>query len=74
MSSKRAQRRKACARKARHGTRAEATEAARVQTRGRFWMHAYRCPFCAGWHIGHPTARQRRAARAAVATKRQAVR
>lgn len=74
MSSKRAQRRKACTGKARYGTRVEATEAARVQTAGRFWMHAYPCPHCLGWHIGHPTARQRRAARAAVAAKRQEVR
>jgi hypothetical protein len=74
MSSKRAQRRKACTGKARHDSQADATEAARVQTAGRFWMHAYPCPFCAGWHIGHPTARQRRAARAAVVAKRRAVR
>jgi len=73
MSSKRAQRRKACIRKARHDTRAEATEAARVRTAGRFWMHAYPCPHCSGWHIGHPTATQRRAARLARAAKHRAV-
>jgi len=71
MSSKRARRRKACVGKVRHDTRAAATDAARAATGGRFWMRAYRCPHCAGWHIGHPTASHRHAARAAQHERRR---
>lgn len=71
MSSKRGQRRKACVGKVRHADRDAATEAAREATRGQFWLRAYRCPHCAGWHIGHPTARHRRIVRAAIAERKR---
>jgi hypothetical protein len=66
VSSKRRQRRKACIGKVRHDSRATAAAA----VRGRHWLNAYECPHCTGWHIGHPTARQRQAARIAMSERR----
>ncbi len=71
MSSKRRQRRKACLRKVRHDSHAAAETTAKVTTRGRHRLHAYHCPHCTGWHIGHPTGRQRHAARTAIRQRRQ---
>lgn len=71
MTSKRAHRRKACTGKVRHDTRTAATDAAREATAGRFWLRAYRCWHCGGWHIGHATARQRRAATAAIRERKR---
>ncbi len=71
VSSKRRQRRKACQRKVRHDSQAAAANAAKVTTGGRHGPHAYHCPHCTGWHIGHPTGRQRHAARAAIRERRQ---
>jgi hypothetical protein len=72
VSSKRRQRRKACLRKVRHDSQAAAANAASTTTGGRHWLHAYHCPHCTGWHIGHPTRGQRHAARTAIRERRQA--
>ena len=71
MSSKRRQRRKACHGKVRYDARASAGAAAKTTTGGRHWLHADHCPHCTGWHIGHPTRGQRRAAHAAIRERRQ---
>lgn len=71
MSSKRRQRRKACHGKVRYQARAAAAASAKTTTGGRHWLHAYHCPHCTGWHIGHPTGRQRHAARAVIRERRQ---
>jgi hypothetical protein len=71
VSSKRRLRRKACHGKVRYDARSTAAAAAKTTTGGRHWLHAYHCPHCTGWHIGHPTGRQRHAARAAIRERRQ---
>ncbi len=48
MASKRHLRRKACAGKIRHDTLEQAQAMARNGTQ------PYRCPFCGGYHCGHP--------------------
>lgn len=53
MASKRAVRRRRCEGKRRYATIAEAKLAAGVWYRRGDPMQAYRCPFCAGCHIGH---------------------
>lgn len=60
MSSKRAQRRKACTGKARHATQAGAQIALRQLRRQHGHtgqLSAYRCPHCGAWHIGHTPGR-----------------
>lgn len=55
MSSLRGVRRRACSRKIKYKTEAEATRAARtVSGRTGEWFRAYRCSFCGAWHVGHP--------------------
>jgi hypothetical protein len=72
MSSKRRHRRKACTGKTRHVDLAAAREAA-LRARGRgHRVNTYPCPYCGGWHIGHPTRDQRHAGRQAVAARRRA--
>lgn len=64
MSSKRAQRRKACTGKVRHATQEAAIAALKVLTRQKGWqgyMAPYRCKFCGGFHFGHAPAHVRRA-------------
>lgn len=57
MASKRRLRRKACEGKRRHADEAGArVEVAKARVRG---LHAYQCPHCSGWHVGHPPARVR---------------
>jgi hypothetical protein len=51
MSSKRRLRRKACQGKIRHATEGVAWCA--VRKLGAPGMHAYRCPHCGAWHVGH---------------------
>jgi hypothetical protein len=71
VSSKRAHRRKACTGKIRHPDPAHARAAARqARTRGHR-VNPYPCGYCGGWHIGHPTRRQRHAARQAVNARRR---
>lgn len=56
MSSKRAQRRKACTGKQRFASQAEAQAAIRDLTRAKGWqghLLPYRCAFCNGYHYGH---------------------
>ena len=54
MSSKRAQRRRACDGKKRYATNADALhDAATLQRRDNYPMCVYRCKFCGGHHIGH---------------------
>jgi len=72
VSSKRRQRRKACQGKVRYPSQPDAIAAARRgRTRGH-WLLGYRCPHCTAWHIGHPTARIRQAARQAARERRRA--
>lgn len=64
MSSKRAQRRKACTGKARYATQQDAIDGIRALTRNRGWqgyLVPYRCAFCGAFHYGHPPAQVRRA-------------
>lgn len=64
MSSKRAQRRKACTGKVRHATQEAAVAAIKQLTRTHGWqgyLVPYRCQFCGGFHFGHPPAHVRRA-------------
>lgn len=72
MSSKRRRRRKACLGKDRYATPDEAAAAARRGRARGHWLVGYRCPFCTGHHIGHPTARIRQAARHAAHERRRA--
>jgi hypothetical protein len=57
VSSKRARRRKGCAGKIAHTSKAAATKAVpgtRAITPGRpDKVEAYRCDFCGAWHVGH---------------------
>ncbi len=55
MASKRRIRGKSCTGKIRHKTREGAEAHARdLRSKGeRVWV--YRCHFCGGWHVGHPT-------------------
>lgn len=56
MSSKRAQRRKACAGKVRHADQAGAAIALRKlrQAHGHMGqLSTYRCAHCGTWHLGH---------------------
>jgi lipopolysaccharide biosynthesis regulator YciM len=48
MASKRRIRRKACGSKVKYSTDNLAKRAAYLTQ-----MHAYKCPFCKQWHIGH---------------------
>lgn len=63
MASKRAQRRRACGNKVKHGSEAEARQAIReMKQRGRLDMIVpYRCRYCGAYHIGHPPANVRQA-------------
>ena len=64
MSSKRAQRRKACGGKQRFATQAETIDAIRALTRDKGWqgwLVPYRCKFCGGFHYGHASAKVRAA-------------
>ena len=62
MSSKRGLRRRSCAGKVRHADRAAAMAAAkRMMSASTWWLVPYPCRLCAGWHVGHATARHRRA-------------
>ena len=65
MSSKRAVRRKSCEGKVRHATK-DAAHLSAMHTRARGWgfVGAYKCQFCSGWHVGHPSAKQKQAFRA----------
>ncbi len=66
MSSKRAQRRRACDGKVGHTTASGAFTALRIaKSKGQFGMSIYRCVFCGRYHIGHTPGhvRQQRAAR-----------
>ncbi len=71
MSPKRAIRRKACAGKVRHATESDAKihlaklvhklrrvipEKTGIDNGG--FVHAYPCPWCGGWHVGHPKKRR----------------
>lgn len=54
MASVRHKRRKACLGKRRYDTEDQALCARRLAIgRGAVHIGAYKCPHCAGWHIGH---------------------
>jgi hypothetical protein len=60
MSSKRALRRRSCARKNAYADQATADSVAAVARRRRGQrLHVYRCQFGAHWHVGHPPGRVR---------------
>lgn len=59
MSSKRNFRRQSCERKRRY-TRCIAYKLAGWWIRRGEDIHAYKCAFCGGWHVGHITAATRR--------------
>ena len=60
MSSKRCIRRKSCKGKVKHKSRIDAIKAmTKTRQKGESRMHAYRCKFCGGWHIGHMTYQQK---------------
>lgn len=64
MASKRAQRRKSCKRKVRYDSTAAAVAGISALTRSKGFqgkMLPYHCPFCGGYHFGHPPARVRQA-------------
>lgn len=65
MASKRAQRRRACVGKRRYDSEAAARGGIRRMRRHGVtdWLTPYRCPFCNGFHFGHPPARVRQAIR-----------
>ena len=49
---------KACERKQRYATRAEAQDAVRdCKRHGSRDLHVYPCPYCNGWHLTHKPAR-----------------
>ena len=54
MASKRRQRRKECAGKARHASREHAMIALKRGGDAYAGCHAYHCPRCGFWHLGHP--------------------
>lgn len=57
MASKRRIRRKVCGKKVRYATQEAAQAAIIALTRAKGWlgyMVPYRCPFCGGFHFGHP--------------------
>ena len=73
MSSKRAQRRKACTGKQRYATQADALAAIKALVRskgGQGWLVPYHCAFCGGYHYGHAPAKVRQA----ILARREAVR
>lgn len=53
MASKRAIRRKACTGKVRHRDQTAAVSHSARLNRGGEQTHAYTCPHCRGWHVGH---------------------
>jgi hypothetical protein len=61
VTSKRALRRRACEGKRAYPHEGAARQAAALALRehGELLGH-YRCPFCSGWHIGHPPVRNQR--------------
>lgn len=64
MSSKRRLRRNACGRKVRYASQDEALAALIALKRGRpetGYLTPYRCPFCNGFHFGHPPKKVRQA-------------
>lgn len=61
MASKRRLRRKACQGKVRYTCAADAQWAMRGLHFGKGWqgyMQVYLCPFCKGYHYGHPPRRR----------------
>jgi hypothetical protein len=47
---------RSCSRKSRYKSRARAERAVQVMmVRGETGLHAYKCDFCPGYHIGHPS-------------------
>jgi hypothetical protein len=72
MSSRRAERRRACERKAQYVTSLEASIRARALRRQRIGVFPYKCPFCPHWHVGHLPKRKRQARSAAILARRAA--
>jgi hypothetical protein len=61
MSSKRKLRQRCCTRKVAFANVADAYRAAsRAYWATREIMHAYKCPFCGSWHVGHPPSNKKR--------------
>lgn len=63
MSSKRAQRRRACSGKLRHASQEAAVMAVKALRKKGVdgTLHTYRCQFCGGYHVGHPPGKMLRA-------------
>jgi hypothetical protein len=54
MASLRAQRRKSCNGKVRHGSFKQAnTHAKQLRLSNERWVMPYKCKFCGGYHVGH---------------------
>lgn len=60
MASKRAKNRRGCEGKVRHATAADAGEAAAKMGGRARRVHAYRCPRCGCFHVGHMPRRVQR--------------
>ena len=61
MASKRRIRRKACTGKRRYTSAADALQAIKSLQHNKGWqgyMQPYLCPFCNGYHFGHPPKRK----------------
>lgn len=63
MSSKRRLRRRSCEGKVRHVSQKAALVQVGIIARHGGRVVPYHCPFCGGWHVGHPNARIKRAIR-----------
>lgn len=65
MASKRRLRRQACGSKRRFSDQSAAEDCARkISGRQMLPVHAYACPHCGGFHVGHPMTQHRRKRRA----------
>jgi len=61
MSSKRRLRRKSCEGKSRYNKKDADIVAWKDRNRTGHWIRSYKCNFCKGWHVGHPTRQVRQA-------------
>lgn len=64
MSAKNARRKRQCAKKVTYADVAAAMGHVRSLRVQGYQVHAYRCPFCQGTHVGHPPKKVRQSIRA----------
>lgn len=64
MSAKNARRKRRCAKKITYASIDAAMGHVRSLRDKGDRIHAYRCPFCGGFHVGHPPAKVRQSIRA----------